>query len=171
MSMADPGNTLIDVPFYGNLIVCVLHGGPFPHVQQAQRLLLGTVAQESHFTYTRQIGGGPARGLCQIEGATEDSLWVDYLAYHADIADYITRCCGRDGPDETALEYDMIYGILLARCLYYWRDHDPLPDVDDVEEQARRWKTYYNTPAGAGTEEQFIQSYNLYVAPFYPMSP
>jgi hypothetical protein len=160
--------TLIDVPFYGDLILHVLHGGPFPDVMRAQRLLLGTVAQESAFTYTRQLGGGPARGLCQIEGATEASLWADYLAFHPDIAAYITSRCGRGGPDEAALEYDMIYGILLARTLYYWRDPEPMPHVDDVEEQAVRYKQYYNTISGAATEQQYCDAYARLVAPYYP---
>jgi hypothetical protein len=160
--------TLISVPFYGDLIVCVLHGSPFPDTQRAQRLLLGTCAQESHFIYTQQIGGGPALGLMQIEQATEASLWGDYLAYHGKIADYLTSRCGRGGPDATALEYDMVYGILLARVLYFWRDPDPLPDVDDVEEQAHRYKIYYNTVYGAATEQQYLENYSLYVAPHYP---
>jgi hypothetical protein len=161
-------DTLIDVPFYGDLILHVLHGGPFPDMVRAQRLLLGTVAQESQFTYTRQVGGGPARGLCQIESATEVSLWADYLAYQPALAAYITARCGRGGPDEQALEYDMIYGILLARTIYYWRDPEPLPAVDDVEEAASRWKLWYNTPAGAGTEQQYIENYQRFVAPYYP---
>ena len=63
--------TIISVPFYADLIRCVLHEGPFPEVARAQSLLLGSVAQESAFTYTTQLGGGPALGLGQVEPATE----------------------------------------------------------------------------------------------------
>lgn len=160
--------TIISVPFYGDLILCVLRESPFPDTQRAQRLLLGTVAQESQFIYTRQMGGGPARGFPQIEEATEHSLWVDYLAYHAEIADYITSRCGRGGPDEAALEHDMVYGILLARTLYLWRDPEPMPAADDLEEQWLRYKQYYNTYAGAATQEQYFENYHTYVSPHYP---
>jgi hypothetical protein len=164
-------DTIIDVPFYGALILCVLEGSPFPSPHRAQRLLLGTVAQESQFTYTRQMGGGPARGFGQIEPATEQSLWFDFLTYHADITAYITSRCGRGGPDEMALEHDMIYGILLMRTLYFWRDPAPLPDVHDVDEAATRWKQFYNTPAGAGTTDEYVENYERLVAPWYPASP
>jgi hypothetical protein len=40
-----------------------------------------------------------------------------------------------------------------------------------VEEQAVRYKQYYNTPAGAATEAQYIDSYNQLVAPYYPARP
>jgi hypothetical protein len=162
---------IIDVHFYGDLILCVLHGSPFPDTQRAQRLLLGTAAQESGLVYTRQIGGGPAKGYLQIEGPTEESLWVDFLAYHADIAEYITSRCGHGGPDAYALEYDMVYGILLARTLYFWRDPERLPAVDDVEEAAKRYKQYYNTIYGAATEQQYMENYHRLIAPYYPIRP
>lgn len=164
-------DTIISVPFYGDLILCVLRESPFPEPQKAQHLLLGTVAQESAFTYTRQLGGGPARGLPQIEPATEASLWGDFLAYQNELAAYINSRCGRTGPNETALEYDMVYGILLMRTLYFWRDPALLPAVDDVEEAAKRWKQFYNTPLGAGTESEYVQHYTLYVSPHYPPPP
>ena len=37
----------------------------------AEDLVLGTAAQESGLAYLRQIGGGPALGLWQIEPATQ----------------------------------------------------------------------------------------------------
>jgi hypothetical protein len=163
--MSEP---LLDVAAYADLIQCTLRGSPFPHTERAVPLLLGTVAQESAFTYTRQIGGGPARGFIQMEPATEQSLWGDFLAYHEDMATYVTRRCGRGGPDEGALEYDMVYGLLLARTLYFWRDTQALPLADDLEQQAALWKRCYNTPAGAGTEAQYIESYHRLVAPCYP---
>jgi hypothetical protein len=159
---------ILDVPLFGDLILAVLHGSPFPDPARAQRLLLGTVAQESAFTYTQQIGGGPARGYFQIEPVTEASIWDDFLAYDATLSAYVTSRCGRGGPDTTALEYDMVYGMLLARIVYYWRDPDPLPDLGDVEEQAVRWKQFYNTPAGQGTESEYVASYNRLVRPYYP---
>lgn len=160
---------LISVPFYAHLIRTVLRDGPFPDIERSVSILLGTVAQESCFTYTRQIGGGPARGLCQIEGATEQSVWNDYLAYNPEIAAFVTSRCGHGGPDETALQYDMVYGILLARILYFWRDPERLPAVEDIEAQSRDWKAWYNTSAGHGTPEQFVESYATYVSPHYPL--
>src|SRR6056300_1676988 len=47
----------------------------------AQELLLGTAIQESRLTYLKQIGGGPALGLYQIEPATHHDLYANYLSY------------------------------------------------------------------------------------------
>src|SRR5262245_57500457 len=159
---------MIDVLFYANLIQVTLRAGPFPNVRRATSLLLGTVAQESHFTYTEQLGGGPALGLCQCEGATEASVWQDYLAYQPALADWFLTRCGRDGPNASALQYDMVYGILLMRTIYYWRDEALLPVADDIAAQAALWKRVYNTPAGAGTPEDYMESYARLVAPYYP---
>jgi hypothetical protein len=161
-------DTIISVPFYTELIRCVLHEGPFPDIERAVSLLLGTVAQESAFTYTRQMGGGPARGYPQFEPASEASVWNDFLAYQPTISAYVTSRCGRGGPDEVALEYDMVYGILLMRILYFWRDANRLPAVEDIEAQSVIWKQFYNTPLGHGTEEQFLDSYVQLVSPHYP---
>ena len=46
----------------------------------AERLLMGTAAQESQFRYLRQIGGGPALGLWQMEPATFADLWRRFEA-------------------------------------------------------------------------------------------
>jgi hypothetical protein len=159
---------LFDVSFCAHLIRTTLEGGPFPDIERSVSIILGTMAQESCFTYTRQLGGGPARGLGQIEPATEQSLWLDFLAYNPEISAYVTSRCGRGGPDEVALEYDLVYGILLMRVLYLWRDPAPMPSIGDVPEAASRWKKYYNTFSGSGTEEQFIESYAIYVSPHYP---
>jgi hypothetical protein len=164
-------DTLIDVPFYGNLILCVLQDSPFPHPERAQRLLLGTVAQESNFRHTRQLGGGPARGLMQMEPFTERSVWHDYLATRPHLVAYITSRCGQRGPNAYALEYNMAYGILLMRTLYFWRDKATMPEVDDIEEAARRYKRYYNTPGGKGTEREYIANYQQYIQPYYHTPP
>src|SRR5215467_11998141 len=98
---------MLDVSFYAHLIALTLRGSPFPQIRRATSLLLGTVAQESAFTSTTQLGGGPALGYGQIEPATEASLWNDYLAYQAEITAWFERCCGQTGPNTAALEQDM----------------------------------------------------------------
>ena len=159
---------MLNVAFYARLIRVTLGGGPFPHTEQGIRLLLGTAAQESHFTYTQQLGGGPALGYGQCEPATEADIWGNYLCYQPTLSAFFAVRCGATGPDTAALQHNMVYGILLMRTHYYRCDPDPLPAVDDIEEQARRWKHYYNTPAGAGTTEEYMQNYQGLVAPYYP---
>ena len=60
--MTEVPATIVDVPFYGNLIFCVLHDSPFLDTQKAQRLLLGTCAQESNFIYYQADGQWSGKG-------------------------------------------------------------------------------------------------------------
>jgi hypothetical protein len=162
---------ILAVAFCADLIRTVLRDGPFADVERAVSLILGTMAHESAFTYTQQIGGGPAKGYLQIEGPTEQSVWADYLAYNPEVAAFVTSRCGHGGPDETALQYDLVYGIVLARILYFWRDPERLPPVEDIAEQAYRYKKFYNTIHGSATEGDYIEAYAALVSPHYPARP
>ena len=48
---------------------------------QEVQLLLGTAAVESYFIYRRQLGGGPAVGLWQMESRTARDIFDNYLRY------------------------------------------------------------------------------------------
>ncbi|KAF0118141.1 MAG: hypothetical protein FD149_866 [Rhodospirillaceae bacterium] len=57
------------------------------HSPAAEALLLGTAIQESRLgTYLRQTGGGPALGVYQMEPATHEDIWTNFLAYRPDLA-------------------------------------------------------------------------------------
>lgn len=156
---------MLSVPFYGALIQLALADGPFPDNDRARELLLGTCAQESAFEYTTQLGGGPAKGYMQCEPSTETDIWGNYLAYQAALVEFLAVRCGVMGANVQALEHNMVYQILLARIHYLRCDPDRLPACGDLSGQARTWKQYYNTPAGHGTEAQYIASYEQIVLP------
>ena len=65
--------------------------------EAAERLLLGTAIAESQLTWLRQHGGGPARGVYQIEPATHDDIWANYLAYRDGLANRVARLRMRAG--------------------------------------------------------------------------
>jgi hypothetical protein len=161
---------MLDVRAFAGLIEAVLRGTPFPHRARALALLLGTAAQESALTYTTQLGGGPAKGYFQCEPATETDIWVHFLGYNDALGACFAERCGMTAPNVTALEYNMVYQILLCRTHYYRCDPDALPQVDDVAGQAHRWKRYYNTPAGAGTEAEYVANYAQLIAPYWPVA-
>ena len=52
----------------------------------ASFLLLGTALVESNLERVRQVGGGPALGVFQMEPATHASLWGDWLPRHQELA-------------------------------------------------------------------------------------
>ncbi len=130
--------------------------------QDAEDLLMGTAAQESHLGASRrQIGGGPALGIYQIEPATERSLWKDYLDYRPAMAVAVTRVCGVRAPDPWHLEMNLAYQHIMCRLRYFAWVKAPVPQ--SLTAQADYWKQHYNTEDGAGRPEEYVSNYRALV--------
>ena len=131
------------------------------HSDNAVNLLMGTAAQESHLgKYRKQIGGGPALGIFQMEPATFNDIVRNYLRYKPELAvkiERVARVCRFHAED---IETNDLLAICMAR-VHYLRVSEAIPS--DVEGMARYWKKYYNTPLGKGTEEEFISNYKKLV--------
>ncbi len=125
----------------------------------ASELLLGTAIQESRLTYLKQLGGGPALGVFQMEPATHDDLWENYLKYHGDLAALVEDLTHR-GWQATARDMirNLAYAVAMCR-VHYLRVPEALPDAGDIEGHARYYKQYYNTPLGKATEEQYLENW------------
>lgn len=127
----------------------------------AERLLLGTAAQESHLgTYLHQING-PALGIYQIEPATHRDVWDNFLTYRADLASKVRGLASQhwfDADPDGELVRNLAYSTAIARLCFY-RQKEPLPDANDIPGMARYWKQHYNTAHGAGTVMEFIDNY------------
>jgi len=124
--------------------------------ESAVELLMLTAAVESKLgTYIKQLGGGPALGIFQMEPLTEQDIHGHFLAYREGLEDIVDSFSTMQ-PDE--LEWNLAYQILMAR-LHYLRVPEPLPDKDDVEGLAKYWKKYYNTNLGKGTVEKAVRAY------------
>ena len=143
---------------FQNLIERVLRG--IDHYSpEAVELLLGTAAQESHLgTYLVQIKG-PAKGPFQMEPATERCIWENYLAHNFELRTKLIIDSGVTMPSTLDLETNLLYSIAMAR-IHYLRKPGAIPK--DLPGQAKYWKKYYNTPAGRGTEEEYIRNYGKY---------
>src|SRR5690349_10311692 len=133
----------------------------------AEALLLGTAAQESQFTYLHQLGKGPAVGLFQMEPATyaDHMHWLETTpSKHALWVNLMTLASRGQGgrPDPFELSWNLRFAAALCR-IHYYRTPCIVPDPADVNGLAKVWKQYYNTPAGAGTEKQFVRNFGLYV--------
>lgn len=128
-----------------------------PHTTAAENLLIGTASHESGLVYLHQIGGGPARGLFQMEPETEMCIWNNFLKYRVELRSLIDGLCSARFRDND-LRANLPYQVAMAR-LQYWRSPLSLPAAEDVRGLARLWKIAYNTPLGRGTEEQFIRHY------------
>ena len=129
----------------------------------AEQLLLGTAIQESLLVHRRQMGGGPARGLFQMEPATHDDCWTNYLEYRAALAAQIkeTLEAGQEAAADT-LETNDRYAAAMCR-VRYMRVPERLPAAGDIEAMANYWKAHYNTALGAGRPEEYLEKWARYV--------
>lgn len=131
--------------------------------ESAVELLMMTACQESHCgRYIKQLGGGPALGIFQMEPATHSDLWMNYLVYKRHLVDKINHVAGTTSVDDNlTLRGNLIYQIAMAR-IHYLRVPERLPRATDVEGMARYWKKYYNTYLGKGTVEEAVGNYRRY---------
>lgn len=133
-----------------------------PYSEAAEEILLGTAVQESRLKYLRQIGGGPARGLYQIEPNTHDDHYLNFLNARPQFERLIRNMAGRGANLHDELVTNMVYATAMARLKYY-RSPGALPEPTDIEGMARYYKTYFNTAGGKGTVDEFIDHYNKHV--------
>ncbi|MBF0447369.1 MAG: hypothetical protein HQL67_04125 [Magnetococcales bacterium] len=127
----------------------------------AEALLLGTAAQESKMGhYIHQLGGGPALGVFQMESATFQDIWQNYIRFRPAIASRLAHQWPLQ-PEPEALVTDLLLAAVMCR-LHYRRVFAPLPEANDVNGLAAYWKRYYNTAAGRGTEAEFMTNWSRY---------
>ncbi len=137
-------------------------GGP-----AAEELMIGTILQESgggHWLH--QLGAGPAIGICQMEPATHDDIWRNFLHSRSDLAGKVQRLMveaqvGEDGASEMA--GNLYYAVAMAR-LVYARTPEPLPPAGDLAAQAAYYKRHYNTADGAATVAQYMANWQRAIA-------
>lgn len=137
----------------------------------AEKLVMGTAAQESGFRYLHQLGKGPALSLWQIEPNTVtdtlDRLPTQPLLRLRDLLGWAQF---RPRDINAALVGNLYLGAAMCRLVYYMKPFQwvllPLPEPDTSDEDvnwcAATWKAHYNTPSGAGTESQFIRNWTRF---------
>ncbi|MEH6477643.1 MAG: hypothetical protein V7727_18270 [Sneathiella sp.] len=115
----------------------------------AEKLVLGTALVESGLRRSRQMGGGPARGIFQMEPATFKDI-ERYLLKPGklDLRARAAKNCIGDPFDFGELAGNDFLAAAFCR-LKYLPDPHPLPDPDDIEGLAAYWKRTYNSPLGA----------------------
>ena len=127
----------------------------------AEDLVLGTAMQESGCGTFLKQNSGPALGIYQIEPATLNDLFANYLHYHPDLLAKLQNLTGIDHPDTDALVHHLRYATLICR-LIYMRDPTPLPYKTDIIALSKIYKRVFNTPLGKATEDEFINNWRKY---------
>jgi hypothetical protein len=59
----------------------------------------------------------------------------------------------------------MIHNLHFAAAMcriHYYRVPEALPEAGDISRQAEYWKAHYNTPLGAGTEQEYLTNWYKY---------
>lgn len=144
----------------------------------AENLIMGTAAHESHLgDFIKQVGGGPAMGIYQMEPATLNDCYENYLDYssraalkakvdaYLAVSPAVASSTGSgDQPDKASqLATNLAYATAMCRIRYYRAPAAMPSDPNDINALAAYWKQYYNTPLGAGTPEQFVADYQRYI--------
>jgi len=129
--------------------------------QEAEDLMIGTFAQESCCgKYIKQVGG-PALGFWQMEPATHDDIWRNYMQRNSRIAHLLLNdiCKLSRFPTSDLLLDNIRYACAMAR-VHYMRFSKQIPNT--LEEQAAYWKQYYNTKNGKGDVDEYIANFNRF---------
>lgn len=114
------------------------------------QIVLGIGNKETQYRYVRQIGGGPALGFWQMEPATHDDMWRNFIRYRPELQSAALRLLAGATPDAKLLTTRMDYAALMA-ALHVYRAKDALPAYGNALGQARFWKDNFNTSLGKGT--------------------
>ena len=125
------------------------------HSSEAVDLIFETGVHESTgYKHRRQMGNGPALGYWQMETATHDDCWDNFLKYKPTLSAKILTTAGLNSrPEATELINNDAYAICMCRVKYL-RAKGAIPAT--IEGRAKYWKDNYNTAKGKGTVEKYL---------------
>ena len=124
--------------------------------EDASSLIYKTGMAESGYRALRQKGG-PALGFFQCEPATAIDVYENYAMYRPQYRDKLFQL----GFDDSKLDFCLLsnIGLQVAFCrLHYRRVPSKLPKSNNLEAQAKYWKSFYNTVKGKGTVRHFMEA-------------
>lgn len=129
----------------------------------AEEILLMIACHESSLgRHLRQIGGGPGRGLFQVEPRTMRDNYINFINLKAGLALQIREVTGVTGPDNDQLTYNPLFGATMARVWLYRRP-GALPSAHDLIAMAEYAKVNYNSAKGNANAEKYLIDYHRLV--------
>lgn len=127
--------------------------------QAIENLLICTAVHESDgFNALVQYGGGPAQGFMQIEPATHDDIWENFLDNRAGLSDSVKAWMLPTLGGVDQLDGNMFYCVAMAR-LKYWRSRHPLPDAWDTGGLALYYKRVFNSAEGKANVAEVTKTF------------
>lgn len=147
----------MDTEQLADLIGIILGKIPYPwaknkncYSRSAKNLVLATIVHESDGgQYIEQVGGGPAKGICQMEPPTFRDHF-DYMKINKNYRNWgitrqalltLFRKSAKPDPDE--LKWNNALAIAMCR-VHYLRAPNSLPPYNDLDAISRYWHSYYN---------------------------
>lgn len=128
----------------------------------AENLVLVTGANESSYVYTHQRGG-PALGYWEMEPATHDSLWANFLAYKPQLSAAVKTLLPTGVPTDDQLMTNPQYAAAMCRVKYFDAKM-AIPAENDRDGMWAIYKQVYNTPQGAATQDRFNECWITWIA-------
>ncbi|EUK18804.1 hypothetical protein [Commensalibacter papalotli (ex Servin-Garciduenas et al. 2014)] len=106
-------------------------------------------------TYLKQLGNGPAVGAMQMEPATYNDIWKNFLAgpKRSHLAALLKNIAGEWNTDNngipkpTTITGNIFFAAAMCR-VFYLRVSTALPSATDATAMAQYHKKYYNTALG-----------------------
>jgi hypothetical protein len=125
----------------------------------AVELLVFTCAAESNGgEFLKQVKG-PALGIYQMEPATHNDIWNNYLKHRLQTSQIMAMKFDCPTiPYAERMIHDLRYATAMAR-LHYRRVKYALPDRKDGEAMWSYYKEHYNTPLGKAKKSHAFKAY------------
>jgi hypothetical protein len=134
-------------------------------IPAAEELVMGTIAHESLCgRYLRQHPTGPGRGVGQMELATYEDMWTNYLRTRPVLADAVRSLAAvssiRGGvPDFSQVIGNLPFAVAMIRIRYL---PAPPPIPATLEGQADYHVRFYNR-GGAATVDKYLRDYRRFI--------
>lgn len=134
---------------------CIGHGKN----NKAVDMIIETAAAETGLGRVKDLTQGAGMGLTQFDKYPFDDIKKRSLRLRVKILDKL-------GVDIALVEWDHLryndFLALLFTRLHYWLNSAEIPET--IEDRAKYWKKYYNTSAGKGTPEHYLEMNSIYKA-------
>lgn len=136
----------------------------------SQCVTLLTITESAGLKYRRQLGGGPALGLWQMERPTFDWLHDQKLPRRPIFRDGLRAIVDRILGEGTPITFDLLEHCDPVACAFARLRllADPKPIGNTLVDHARTWKRVYNTVQGKGTVAKAIADVAHYAPGLYP---
>lgn len=117
--------------------------------------VLGIGNKESGYRYVKQLGAGPALGFWQMEPATHDDLWKNFIQFRPALQQALKALLAGAEPAPGRLVTHTLYAAAMCR-VHLYRAPAIIPAAGNAVGWAGFWKTYYNTGKGAGDAAEAV---------------